>query len=50
MGNKKGFRKVKCKICGKIKSLQKRRVTCSSKCSHKYRNSSKRVLEYYKKK
>lgn len=36
---KKGSKLKKCKICGKEKIMTPFRVTCSSKCAHKYRNS-----------
>lgn len=46
---KKGHTKKKCVQCGGVKILAKHRITCSSTCASKYRNSSKRIRRYSKK-
>lgn len=45
---KKGFKTFKCVQCGKIATIRKYRVTCSSNCASKYRNSTKRITKYKK--
>ena len=37
---KKGFANKKCRVCGQVKYIQTRRVTCGKVCARKLRNSA----------